>query len=157
MRAPVNRPRIFIFAVPLNFSRELPALVSSCHDVHNEAAMIEGSSDPAIEPAEVLDIRAYPFACRTPYRGNQRHGVRRYADRATGKSLQLASHVAAVPQPIFPLQTNGDGSFAWSANHRQIVVRHYSRHLSTFQDNPACEITSDVLIFFFNQMLNSMV
>src|SRR5262249_56046745 len=119
--------------------------------------MSEGWSDRAIEPAEVLDIRAYPFARRTPYRGNQRHGVRRYADRATGKSLQLTSHVAAVPQPIFSWQTNGDGRFAWSANHRHIVVRHWSRHLWTFQDNPAFEITSDVLIFFFNQMLNSMV
>src|SRR5215467_9078686 len=157
MRAPVDRVRIFIFAVPLNFSRELPALVSSCHDVHNKAAMIKGSSDPAIEPTEVLDIRAYPFACRTSYRGNQRHGVWRYADRATDKSLQLTSHVSAAPQPIFPWQTNGDARFAWSANHRRIVVRHCSRHLSRFQDNPSFEITSDALIFFFNQMLNSTI
>src|SRR5207342_2817038 len=80
--------------------------------------------------AKMLDLRAHPFAYRPSYRGNQHHGLRRDVDNTTGKLLQVANQVPAIPEPISSWQIDGDASFALSRSCRRVVVRHRAWHLS---------------------------
>src|SRR5262245_3336380 len=97
-RAPIRYLEISISVIPLDLGPELLAVLGGRQDVHDEPAMIERPPDRAVEPADMLDLRAHPFADRPSHRGNQRHGMRRYVDDATGEVLQVAAHISAVPR-----------------------------------------------------------
>ena len=109
-RPPVGDFEISIFVVPVDLGRELPALFGGGQDVHDESAMIERSSDRAVKPANVLDLRAHPLANRPSYRRNQRHGMRRYVDDATGKLATYGDHGKSITtQGRFDLSSRSKG------------------------------------------------
>src|SRR5215475_5717304 len=149
-RAPISHLEISIFVVPVDFGRELPALFSGCQDVHDESAMIERSSNRAVKPAEVLELGAHPLRDRPSYRGNQRRGMWRYVDDATGKLHQVAIHVLAVPKPISSWQIDGEAGLAVPATHHHVIISDQAWHLSSSgADSSRLQNIARVLMKFY--------
>src|SRR5262245_16372594 len=110
--------------------------------------MIDRSANRAIEPAKMLDLRAHPLARRPAHRGDQNHGLRIYIDDTTGKLLQVATQVSAIPEPISSWQIDGDAGLALS---RRVLVRHQARHGRSSGAISPLECTAQVLMNFLSK------